>query len=140
MTGQPDTAALFDHSRFVALREALLDLFDRQAPEADIAAKADELLRHMRQQFAREEQAMEAAQFSPCAAHKKDHDRALADFSVHIGQWKQGKDKEPLLDYLEAGLADWFVRHVNTRDYITARHLSMEAGCSENRTDSRPAV
>jgi hemerythrin-like metal-binding protein len=140
MTSQPDTATLFDHSRFVALREALLDLFDRQAPEADIAAKADELLQHMRQQFAREERAMEAAQFSPCAAHKKDHDRALADFSGHIGHWKLGKDTERLLDYLEAGLADWFVRHVNTRDYITARRLSMEADSGKDRTDPKPAV
>ncbi len=126
MTNQPDTAALFDHSRFVALREALLDLFDRQAPEADIAAQADELLLHMRQQFAREEAAMEAAQFSPCAAHKNDHDRALADLSVRIEQWKRDGVLEPLLGYIEADLADWFVRHVNTRDYITARRLSME--------------
>ncbi len=124
MPSQPDTAALFDHSRFISLREALLDLFDGHAPEADINAQLDELLHHMRQQFAKEEQAMEAARFSPSDAHKRDHDRALADFSERIAQWRQGNDKTSLLDYIEAGLADWFVKHVNTRDYITARFLS----------------
>lgn len=126
MQSQPDHANLFDHTRFVELREALLDLFDRQAPRADIDAQLDELLRHMQQQFAREEQAMEAAQFPPSAAHKKDHDRALTKLSELIAQWRQGGDVTNLLDYIEAGLADWFVRHVNTRDYITARHLAMK--------------
>lgn len=126
MQSQPDHANLFDHTRFVELREALLDLFDRQAPRADIDAQLDELLRHMQQQFAREEQAMEAAQFPPSGAHKKDHDRALAKFSELTAQWRQGEDMTNLLDYIEAGLADWFVRHVNTRDYITARHLAMK--------------
>ncbi len=127
MQSQPDHANLFDHTRFVELREALLDLFDRQASQADIDAQLGKLLRHMQQQFAREEQAMEAAQFPPCSAHKRDHDRTLADFSERIEQWRQGRDMSNLLDYIEAGLADWFVRHVNTRDYITARHLAMEA-------------
>lgn len=126
MTSQSDTATLFDHSRFVALRDELLALFDNHAPEADIAAQLDALLQHMQQQFAREERAMETAQFPPAAAHKRDHDRALAVFSEHVAQWRQKGDMSPLLDYIEAGIADWFVKHVNTRDYITARHLSME--------------
>ncbi|BBI99175.1 hypothetical protein FGKAn22_08680 [Ferrigenium kumadai] len=126
MTSQHDIANLFDHTRFIELREAVLDLFDRQAPDADIAAQLGELLQHIQQQFAREERAMETAQFPPSAAHKRDHDRALADFSERIAQWRQEGDMANLLDYIEAGLADWFVRHVNTRDYITARHLAMK--------------
>ncbi|OGS90938.1 MAG: hypothetical protein A2Z95_06670 [Gallionellales bacterium GWA2_60_18] len=123
MKNLPDTATLFDHTRFVTLREALFERFDNQAADAEIDAQLDELLRHMQQQFAAEERAMEAAQFPPRAAHKKDHDNALARFEQRIAQWHAGRDREPMLDYIEAPLADWFVKHVNTRDYITARFL-----------------
>lgn len=117
-------AALFDHSRFVALRDELLDLLDRQAPDEDVDAKLCELLGHMRQQFAAEERQMQAAQFPPYAAHKSEHDFALADFSERIGQWRQQRDAAELLDFAETGLADWFVKHVNRRDYITARFIA----------------
>ena len=126
MQNQNDTASatVFDHTRFVVLRDALLDLLDRQAPDADADAQLCELLEHMRQQFAAEEQRMQAARFPACAAHKTEHDLALADFSERIGQWRERRDTAKLLDFVEAGLADWFVRHVNRRDYITARFIA----------------
>ncbi|MDD5057262.1 MAG: hemerythrin family protein [Sideroxydans sp.] len=115
---------LFDHNQFIHLREQLLDLLDQHAADNAIDAQLDEILQHMRSQFEREEQAMQAAHFPPTAAHKADHDRAYADFAERIARWKQQREREPLLDFIEAGLADWFVKHVNTRDYITARFLS----------------
>ena len=116
--------ALFDHNPFVELRNQLLDLFDNHAPQPEIDAQLDALLHHMRGQFDREEQAMQAVQFPPTAAHKADHDRAYADLAARIESWKGQRDREAMLDFIEAGLADWFVKHVNTRDYITARFLA----------------
>ena len=121
----PDTATLFDHSRFIALREAVLDLFDRKAPDAELEAKLDELLQHLQQQFAAEEQQMQITQFTTYATHKTEHDRTLAKLAHHIAQWRQQRDMTNLLDFIETGLADWFVKHVNTRDFITARHIAM---------------
>ena len=115
---------LFDHSHFVSLRDKALKTFDQHQPDSAIDTSLDELLRHLRSQFDREEQAMQAHQFKPAAAHKADHDRAYADFAERIARWKQQREREAILDFIEAGLADWFVKHVNTRDYITARFLS----------------
>lgn len=115
---------LFDHNRFILLRDALLALFDQHACDAAIDAQAEALLQHMRDQFRREETAMRVAQFPPAAAHKADHDRACDDFAQRIERWKTQRAREELLDFIEVGLADWFVKHVNTRDFITARFLT----------------
>lgn len=119
-----DDPALFDHSGFVSLRDRVLETFDRREPDSAIDTSLDVLLGHLRSQFDREEQAMQAAQFKPAAAHKADHDRAYADFAERIARWKQQREREAILDFIEVGLADWFIKHVNTRDYITARFLS----------------
>ncbi len=120
-----DTACLFDHTAFVELHAALLDLLDNQAPEAEIDAHLERLQRHLRQQFAAEEQAMKAANFHATTAHKKHHDQALGKLAQRIAQWQQGRERNNLLDYVENELAEWFVSHVNIRDYVTARHLAL---------------
>ncbi len=125
MTSQPDTAALFDHTRFVELHAALLELLDDGAGESEISAQLGCLQQHLQQQFAAEEQAMQAANFHAATAHKKHHDHALGKLSQRIAHWQQGHDRSSLLDYLENELTEWFVSHVNIRDYITARHLSI---------------
>ena len=119
-----DDPNLFNHNDFVLRRDRVLDTFDRHAPLAEVDAGLDALLHQMRSQFDREERAMQAVQFPPAAAHKSDHDRACADLAHRIARWKSERDREAMLDFIEAGLADWFVRHVNTRDYITARYLA----------------
>lgn len=121
-----DTARLFDHTVFVELLNALLDLLDAQAPEAEIDAQLQVLQRHLQQQFAAEEQAMQAANFPAIAEHKKHHDHALGKLTQRIAQWQQAHDRKSLLDYLENELAEWFVSHVNIRDYVTARHIAMQ--------------
>ncbi len=115
---------LFDHNPFIELRDKVLATFDQHEPDSAVDAALDALLHHMRSQFEREEQAMQTAQFPPAAAHKADHDRAWNDFAERIGRWKAQRDREAMLDFIEVGLADWFTKHVNTRDYITARFLS----------------
>jgi hemerythrin-like metal-binding protein len=118
------TSNLFDHTPFVTLREEAMTLFDRQASHAEIDAKLSEFLNHLEAQFAAEEQAMQAAGFKPHDAHKTEHDRVLKKLSYRIEQWQKTRDVQLVLEYIETELADWFVKHVNTRDYITARFLA----------------
>ncbi len=120
-----DTASLFDHTRFVELHNALLDLLDDQAAEAEIGTQLDALQHHLRQQFAAEERAMRTANFHATEAHKKHHDHALDKLAQRIAQWQAGRDRKKLLDYAENELAEWFVSHVNIRDFVTARHLGL---------------
>lgn len=122
-----DTTSLFDHTRFVELHNALLDLLDDQSAEAEIGTQLDALQHHLRQQFDAEERAMHAANFHATEAHKKHHDHALDKLAQRIAQWQAGRDRKKLLDYAENELAEWFVSHVNIRDFVTARHIAMQA-------------
>lgn len=45
--------------------------------------------------------------------------------ATHCAQWRESRDRAALLAWMESGFTDWFVRHVNTRDYITARHIAL---------------
>lgn len=132
-----DTAHLFDHAAFVELHTALLDLLDNQAPEAGIDAQLQRLQHHLRQQFAAEEQVMQAANFHATAAHKKHHDHALDKLSQRIAQWQQLHDRRSLLDYVENELVEWFVSHVNIRDFVTAKHLSLPRQAGNEQPSSR---
>jgi len=119
-----DTAKLFDHTPFVTLREEVMALFDRHASHAEIDAKLSEFLQHIEMQFAAEEQAMLVTGFKPYDAHKAEHDRVVKKLAYRIEQWQKTREVQLMLEYIETELADWFVKHVNTRDYITARFLS----------------
>ena len=119
-----DTTKLFDHTPFVTLREEVMALFDQGAPHADIDAKLSEFLQHLESQFSAEEQAMQAARFKPHDAHTAEHDRVTQKLAYRIEQWQKTREVQLMLEYIETELADWFVKHVNTRDYITARFLS----------------
>ncbi|MDO9005004.1 MAG: hemerythrin family protein [Aquabacterium sp.] len=125
MSHTVDPARLFDHSAFAELLNALLDLLDNEAPEGEIDAQLQSLQQHLQQQFAAEEQAMQTANFPGADGHKTHHDRALNKLAQRIAQWQQRHDRKVLLDYLENELAEWFVSHVNMRDFITAKHLSL---------------
>ena len=125
MTQTIDTARLFDHTAFAELLNALLDLLDDKAPENKIDEQLLYLQRQLQQQFAAEELAMQAANYPATDQHKKHHDHALSKLAQRIAQWQQKRDSKVLQDYLENELAEWFVSHVNIRDYVTAKHLSL---------------
>jgi hemerythrin-like metal-binding protein len=116
---------IFDHSRFVKAHAAMLELLDSDATEDTLNETLANMQTSLQQQFSKEEQAMQAAQFGPLDAHKKDHDQALERLSARIAQWQETHDKHALLEYLEGPFSDWFVRHVNSRDFITAQRLSL---------------
>ena len=116
---------IFDHSRFVQAHATMLELLDEDATEAALNKALATMQDSLQQQFSKEEQAMQAARFGPLEAHKKDHDQALQRLAARIAQWQETHDRQSLLEYLEGPFPDWFVRHVNSRDFITAQRLSL---------------
>lgn len=116
---------LFDHSAFAATHADLLDLLEAHADSAQITQALTQLQEKLRAQFAREEQAMQEADFIALDAHKKDHDNALERLAAQAQHWQDAQDPAALLDYLAGPFTDWFVRHVNSRDFITAQRLSL---------------
>lgn len=141
MTGQTipdnDTARLFDHTAFVELHAALLDLLDDHAPEVKIDVQLERLQQHLQQQFASEERAMQTANFHATEAHKKHHDHALDKMAQRIAQWHEGRNRKSLLEYAEGELAEWFVSHVNIRDFVTAKHLALPGQANSEQPSSR---
>ena len=115
-----------DHAEFVELREALLSMLARKAGPAEVDALLDRLLEHTRSHFAEENRLMQETGFPPYPMHKGEHDRVLDDLESRIARWKAGRDTKALNDWLEVGLVDWFVSHVSTMDYITARFIKAQ--------------
>ncbi len=115
-----------DHAEFVELREALLATLARKAGPAEVDALLDRLLEHTRSHFAEENRLMQETGFPPYPMHKGEHDRVLDDMESRIARWKQGRDTKALSGWLEVGLVDWFVSHVSTMDYITARFIKAQ--------------
>jgi hemerythrin-like metal-binding protein len=116
---------LFDHSAFTTAHAELLDLLETSTDSAQIARALTHLQETLRTQFGREEHAMQEAGFTALEAHKKDHDGALERLSAKVHDWQGSHDQNALLDYLSGPFTDWFVRHVNSRDFITAQRLSL---------------
>ena len=129
-TGTIDTTRLFDHTPFVEQHNALLDLLDNKAEDSAIDTQLHQLHQHLLQQFAAEEDAMRVTNFHATEAHKKHHDHALDKLAQRIKQWHALRDRKQLLDYIENELAEWFVSHVNVRDFVTAKHLSLPGQAS----------
>ena len=119
------SADIFDYSRFVQAHAGMLELLDTNTTEDALNEALTAMQTSLQQQFAKEEQTMQAAAFGPLDAHKKDHDQALQRLSARIVQWHETHDRKALLEYLEGPFSDWFVRHVNSRDFITAQRLSL---------------
>lgn len=130
MVDYPQVALDFmnrDHAEFIAIRETLLELLTRQAPDTDVDATLDELLAHTRHHFGEEERHMQEAQFPPYPMHKMEHDRVLEDMENRVAQWKRQRDATALRDYLEHALIDWFTQHVGMMDFVTARYITSNA-------------
>ncbi len=115
-----------DHAEFVELREALLAKLAQQGSSIEVDALLDRLTEHTRHHFAEEERQMQETRFPPYAMHKGEHDRVLAEMDAHVARWKRDRDTAALSDWLEVGLVDWFVSHVGTMDFVTARFIAAQ--------------
>ena len=112
-----------DHADFIALRDKLLGLLSDPAPDARVDTLLDELLEHTRHHFAEEERLMQESRFPPYPMHKGEHDKVLADMAAKVEGWKREHDSAALRQWLDRGVGDWFVNHVSTMDFVTARYI-----------------
>ncbi len=113
-----------DHSEFVSLCEKLIaTLHDAPNPSA-IDPLLDQLAEHTRHHFAEEERQMQTAQFPAYRMHKGEHDRVLSALEEHIELWRQESDAARLRAVIESTLNGWFVNHVNSMDFVTARFIA----------------
>jgi hemerythrin len=58
--------------------------------------------------------------------HKGEHDAVLADMSARVLSWKQDRDAKALREWLDKNVGDWFVNHVSSMDFVTARFIASQ--------------
>jgi len=129
MLNYPQVALDFmnhDHAEFVALRDELLGLLPSSANEVAVDGLLDELLKHTRRHFGEEERQMREVNFPPFPVHKGEHDAVLADMAARVARWKQDRDAEVLRAWLDKDVGDWFINHVSTMDFFTARFIAAQ--------------
>jgi hemerythrin len=79
---------------------------------------------HTREHFLREEAAMREARYAGLAAHKAEHDRALAEMDAEARRYREGGEAERLERYLLEALPAWWFAHIRAHDGAAARHLA----------------
>jgi hemerythrin len=115
-----------DHAEFVALRGKLLLLLTSKSPEQEVDDSLDDLLDHTRHHFGEEERMMREVNFPPLPMHKGEHEAVLADMSARVISWKRNRDAGALREWLDKNVGDWFVNHVSTMDFVTARFIAAQ--------------
>lgn len=115
-----------DHADFVALRDQLLNLPSAQIHNEKVDMLLNELLEHTRRHFAEEERLMHETRFPPYPMHKGEHDSVLAEISAKIDSWKKAREMAALRDWIERRMGDWFVNHVGSMDFVTARFIASQ--------------
>lgn len=115
------------HHEEADLINALLAQLDAVANGAVPAEALDtplkDLLEHIREHFAGEEQRMLEAAFPPYPMHKAEHDRVFAQARSIYEAWLSNRDVRALADYLGRTLPGWMMQHIATMDAVTARFL-----------------
>jgi hemerythrin len=126
LTAIPQTALAFmndDHAEEVRLLRAAVDALRTGAGAVAIGAAWAALVDHTRAHFAREEAAMREAAFPPAAVHQAEHERVLAEMAAQFAAYQQSGHSTTLLEYAAHAVPDWFLRHLQSMDYVTARFI-----------------
>jgi hemerythrin len=69
---------------------------------------------------------MREVNFPPLPMHKGEHEAVLADMSARVISWKRNRDAGALREWLDKSVGDWFVNHVSTMDFVTARFIAAQ--------------
>jgi len=120
-----------DHAHEVRLLNDLeASLAAHRRGEGTLAAVVERLSLlavHTREHFLREESMMREARFPAYPMHKAEHDRVLAEMDAEARLFRDRGDDARLARYLFEGLPAWFLNHIRTMDYVTAR-FTADAG------------
>ncbi len=105
------------HREFVSLVNQLSD-----APDKEIGALFNQLIKHTQQHFLQEEKLMIESRFASFAEHRDEHQRILGE----LNQFKKRVDKGLVAfgrNYIKQRMPEWFRLHAATMDSALAMHL-----------------
>jgi hemerythrin len=110
-----------------ALHEALQALRPGGSPQP-VLERFQALLRHTREHFGREEEAMRRASFPPYPVHKEEHERVLEEMEAEGKAFGASGDAVRLGRYVGEAVPAWFVGHIESMDHVTAAFVAMRGG------------
>jgi hemerythrin len=122
----PEVALAFmnrDHQAFIEQVQLLEKMLSDSANVEAIDQHLNELLEHTRIHFAEEDKEMQAGGFPPYPVHQQEHRSVLQGMAAEIEAWQTQRDGARLAQYLQQTLPDWFAKHVQMMDFVTARWL-----------------
>ena len=126
----PEVALAFmnrDHQAFIEQVQLLEKLLADSANAEAVDLHLNELYEHTRIHFADEEKEMQAGGFPPYPVHQQEHRSVLQGMAAEIEAWQTQRDVARLTQYLHQALPDWFAKHVQMMDFVTARWLASKA-------------
>ncbi len=89
---------------------------------AQLIAKIEEYIVHVKEHFASEERLMRKYNFPSYDMHKTAHDMFLADLDYATSQWRRSANIEKITNFVRK-TPEWIVLHVNTVDTPTSNYL-----------------
>jgi hemerythrin len=114
-----------DHTHARELLERMVELASNpDAVATDLGLTCRAFLEHNRAHFGREEAAMLATGFPPYAVHKAEHGNALAWLADLASQAESSPTSASLRQAISRELPDWYLRHIQTMDTVTANWIA----------------
>jgi len=107
-----------------AVTAALTALRDGRGGRAEVTRAWRALEQHTRAHFAREERAMAQTDFPPFEVHRAEHELVLSAMEAELSAFEEVGEVARLARYVEIAMPAWFLRHIETMDFVTARFLA----------------
>jgi hemerythrin len=112
------------HMEEVEIINTMLGQLEAKAEFGVISKTFEELLEHIQQHFATEENMMQDAQYPSLNMHKADHNKVLNEARYAEMQWRNRKDADALISYIEEDVIPWLDQHIKAMDTPMADFLS----------------
>jgi len=104
------------HFEEVAVLNSLLEQLNSHVDFELISKSIEKLLDHMKEHFSSEEILMKEANYPSFQMHKADHDKVLNQARYAEMEWRNRKDSEALIEYLEDDVVVWLDQHIKAMD------------------------
>jgi len=111
------------HFEEIIILNRLLEQLDNKREFEVISESFDKLIEHMQEHFSSEELLMKESQYPSLQMHKADHGKVLNQTRYAEMQWRNQKDIEALIEYLEDDVVAWLDQHIKAMDTPMADFL-----------------
>jgi len=104
------------HLEEIVILNRLLEQLNNKENFELISESLEKLLEHMKEHFSSEETLMRESNYPSLQMHKADHDKVLNQTRYIEMEWRNRKDSEALIEYLEDDVAMWLDQHIKAMD------------------------